>query len=413
VRGTRSVGAIAAWVLPAFVLLASCGGGKKAAAPAHVDEACDRWIAALSSRGILPDDMLTPPIPPRHFNVDVSSFSPRDRAAVFASYHRACVDFATVDGSTMDSAYLDRCKDALVALALGDTLPVACVPPPGTYSEGESCIADHQCASLNCAQPDANRCGTCAPSAHAGDYCAHCVSPGAKACYRVEYYGCGFGLECTPDQCRPRVIPNTVDPCTSVTCADGTYCDLAGTCVPLPGAGMPCYQGKYGDLCAPGFGCADEGLCVPARALGEPCGGLIGGAPRPVCEDDAYCKVPSPPPASNEGVCTRPALGEPCADSVECGRRLPFGSGPHAHVSCLPSTCAGPWVCLVSDVADVPPGERTVGACALTPRDPPQPCGTPCARLAADGEACGPDAVCLPRSECVANTCHPVSLGCQ
>jgi hypothetical protein len=55
-----------------------------------------------------------------------------------------------------------------------------------------------------------------------------------------------------------------------VVCAPGTSCDPRGdapACEPLPGEGMPCADRGP---CAPGFACRDE-RCTEPAAVGEPC----------------------------------------------------------------------------------------------------------------------------------------------
>lgn len=68
--------------------------------------------------------------------------------------------------------------------------------------------------------------------------------------------------------------PVAGDPCSmSGDCGAGAYCNSAGTCIALPGAGQACSasQSQDGLICAPGSACAN-GVCNAGALSGEPCG---------------------------------------------------------------------------------------------------------------------------------------------
>jgi hypothetical protein len=375
-------------------LFPACSGGVGARSTAGIGDACDRWITALADRLILPDDLFAPDSERR--DVDLRSFGPADRAAVLASYRGACVDVATIDGSAIDAAFLDRCLHALTTRT-SSAIPLDCVPPAGSRGDGEGCLVDHQCASLHCAGGSARlrACGACAPALRDGATCTG---------------DCGFGYLCAgtiapgthgpgASLCVARALgAQTSDPCSGVTCGEGTYCDYAtASCVPARALGAACDEAWQ---CASGLTCKEH-ACIAAHARGDVCDVDVD------CGIDDFCAPSKPPPGpGGPGVCTQaPTTGGSCDDwYVQCGRRR--------NAYCR-SSCGGPMTCIVDsgDYQTTEPGGTATGnGCAIWVGSN-EPCG-PCPRLVADGDACGPEAACAPRSACLGGACRPISLGC-
>ena len=387
----------------AFVAVLAVGGAPACSSSAvdgpksALAMACDRWAATLGDRKILADDLLVSPGFPIHHDVDLRVLSADDRAAVLGAYDRACVAVAGLSGSTIDASFLDRCREALVARDLiATSLPVACIPPSGTRSDGDGCVADHQCASLHCAGAAAERCGRCAPAIPVGDPCDG---------------DCGFGLSCFLSMvpgahggyaaaCGVRELTeNSDNACGSTVCSAGSYCARGReACVPLHVAGDACEEGFS---CAAGLTCKNA-TCIAARAVGETCDVSVD------CEIDAYCKPSNPPPGpGGPGVCTAASpIGQPCDDwYVECDRR----SGTLCTTGCgteLVCTTLHPF-----DAPPAPPGAMATGeGCAISTGSTGA-CGR-CPLPVPDGEACGPDRACMPRSACVEGTCRADSPIC-
>jgi hypothetical protein len=374
-------------VLPLAVALVftglACGATSTEPAPdvPALSAACDRWITDLADKGFLADVVIAPDVTPATYGPpDLSGFSASDRAIVAEGYQKACLQVATAPGSAITAAWLDACREAILARRPGDDRPAACVPPGGKREVGASCVSDYQCGSLRCG--GANRrfetCGTCSPPGDAAQ--GSCAG------------GCGFGKAC-----------------------------YGGQSVPQGG-----HQGPYTEGCA-ARAFAYDSIRTPSAgiALGESCTRTYPGDP---CQDTLYCDAAS---SGAVGVCrARAAVGEACARDVQCiasayctggscAPRKSTGdacdvSAPAGPISdegvgcptgdtCWPN-CGAPTVCSSHDVAPGAPGQKMFnGSCLLGFVS--SPC-EPCPALARDGEPCAPGQItCGPRSACVDGAC--------
>lgn len=181
----------------------------------------------------------------------------------------------------------------------------------GTVAEGEpcqetgyfdDCAKGTYCSDGVCIDP----CATAAvgePCTNEGGYLIEC-DPGASCDYETEI--------CV-------ALPAVGEPCDSVSCVEGAYCNLESTCEVLP---------KLGEICS--FQCegslvCDVGLCAVPPVEGEPC-------PTGQCAENLYCDT-----ETDDWACRSYAdVGEPCDDDFDC-----------TSVSCDDGVCTAqePWVC--------------------------------------------------------------------
>jgi len=162
---------------------------------------------------------------------------------------------------------------------------------------------------------------------------------------------------CAPDR-KCKALPKLDEPCPSLVCVDGLYCDFAdGKCKSRKGKGEDCNSSGE---CAKDHRCKVDtsGMkqtCEPLAALGQPCSGsqdcksgyclpglcsdgkscyqdadcqgLCEGDPTQKCMTDSHC----------QGKCS--SSGGPCYQDYECP------SGEQCQRKCIINPCAGKRVC--------------------------------------------------------------------
>ncbi|WP_394849198.1 hypothetical protein LZC95_17345 [Pendulispora brunnea] len=279
--------------------LGACGGSDstgQVSTPETRDallaSACDRWVMDLAEHGLTLDRIIKAgandgsddndfydwgPKPP---HVDLRTLTPAGREIVMNSYRTACIDYAALPSSQITGAWLDACREALVAeLSAGSpphTMPGSCKPPAGVGTVGSPCTGHHQCGSLRCDGTYMGHCGTCLPPATVGESCggiscgigffcaAGPIPPGGHAPSR---WTCEVSTS-------PRVPPDPVAPvvCGSSetgSCASDQLCGgPVSRCARLVAEGESCIE-QYNDklTCAPRSKCVD-GRC---RAMVPTC----------------------------------------------------------------------------------------------------------------------------------------------
>jgi hypothetical protein len=275
-------------------------------------------------------------------------------SAIAQRFAGECKMVAGAPGVTGLGATLAACEAAYASAAETcaaiDAAP--CSPPMGALAGGAPCGADAQCASGLCSvsaggidAPSAyysfvaaqsattpaagvtrGGCGTCAPTAMAGQPCNGT---------------CTSGLVCQQGACAPPPPPGAVgESCVDQACKKGLQCDpLKFTCAVPPAEGEACVDPHTGvELgCVAPFVCQHAamgamGTCVRGSAEGGPC------APSgQACARGLQCEVPAgADPKSPAGTCSPqdahiPAAGQPCD-----------GAQPCAYGVCASGTCPFP-----------------------------------------------------------------------
>ena len=244
--------------------------------------------------------------------------NPIDDCVRFAN---PCPDYYFNQDSNRTVAGIAACVGPLGARTCSD-LALGLFPScfvGGNRPEGAGCAYPSQCRSGTCGggsvcevcrAGDLPLGGSCAGAGcRSGGFCHNGVCVAASAItYATEGQPCDLGA--TP------VVGCTGD----LLCITSQSAGSAGTCLPAPGAGLPCaISGFSGRACAPGTVCTSPsgGTCV---ALGS-CGS------GPPCDATTYCKL------VDGGFACVPlgAAGQPCGSPAA-------GSG-------TPSSCIAPAIC--------------------------------------------------------------------
>lgn len=201
---------------------------------------------------------------------------------------------------------IKACVDAYAARSCDRTSESARVRPAecydiirGTVMGNEPCTIDAECVS-----------GTC--------------TSGSDTCQ--------FGL-CIGDAPPPREPAALGEPCSTLGCVRGAYCDeITNECTPLKGTGELC---TLDSECAYGLGCtwvADERACAPLPTVGQQC------TTDGVCRDEGtFCDL-------NTGLCTQYGLaGATCSSSAHCSPSYPcdFSTSMCTRGPSLGEPCSG------------------------------------------------------------------------
>jgi hypothetical protein len=156
-----------------------------------------------------------------------------DLETCIAVADRGCIAAADLPGIAYTAAAIFPCADAYANAScerlFADSTPIpACDGVfTGTLPADSPCAANAQCASAECVARTPDGCGVCSTEGVAGDDC-------------------------------------TID---TVTCAEGLFCDAAGSCEANLALGQPCVDG---DVCAGANGCV-AGTCGPRLGVGGAC----------------------------------------------------------------------------------------------------------------------------------------------
>ncbi len=189
----------------------------------------------------------------------------------------------------------------------------------------------------------ATRARVCRPAAGSGEGCAN-----SGDCVGSSWCDAGF--------CEP--LPELDEPCAlQVYCAPGLACDWdSGMCRPLPGLGEACAFGEMGPfVCAEGLACLGD-VCGPLPQEGETCGsGNHACGPGLGCsfntDGTSTCEpqVGAGFPCTNDRQCTYGTYCEYslnlCASWVAWGNSCNDGNECGPEGSCLPRTAGGGFVC--------------------------------------------------------------------
>ncbi len=225
----------------------------------------------------------------------------------------------------LDTEALEAC---LAASAACTARPLSCLRLVGTVAAGEACFLDDECAAGFCDAP-LGRCG-------------HCVAPRAPGASCERGAQCGEGARCLHGRCLLRVEVGTGEACDDPradpaapwrfavcggldVCVDGRCqagvvegaCRQDAECLMSLCAEGRCRRPRrrtLGDACeAAAFDACEEGACVLGRCARLPAAGEA--CPTGLCDDDAWCPSPAPPPdITPERVCqARVEEGEACA----------------------------------------------------------------------------------------------------
>ena len=208
-----------------------------------------------------------------------------DEAACVAGVEERLVDRALDDeGLSFNGACTDRVAAALSAYAC-ETEDEAAVSGPlfaaaeqlrecrlfyGAAGVGEACERLDGGLGDSCGLDSFCDAGTCVAAGVAG-FEERCESDGdcqqAFRCLASAEDAEGAVLRC-------REQPSAGDACSlSGDCGPGAYCNIASSCIALPGSGQACttVASQGGLTCAPGNACAN-GVCQAGAIAGDPCG---------------------------------------------------------------------------------------------------------------------------------------------
>jgi hypothetical protein len=341
-----------AWVVPALIVAAACGGsttGGQVATQSTAETACARFFQVLFSHC-----ETEPP----------SSEMTREQGR----YMQTCTMSIGFPGVTRTAADLDACASAVESGGCNATQGPACADPAGTLPEGAACNIGLQCQSGSCnAEPE--KCGTCSAPLAAGDPCLEDQCPP--------------GMACSAGACVATSDGGEGAPCDGMVgqCGAGFFCVF-----PF-GAGSPVcgHQGGQGATCRNSGDCQSSLVCVGTGAGTGTC--QEGGA-NSACASDADC---APPLGCDGGKCAASLTwiqpGQPCS-----------GAGDH----CLVGQCT---LIVVS-------GNETItttsagGPMPAVPMPPPGETvwGPNCPKTIADGHPCAPDdstSMCDVFAECL------------
>ncbi|MGN6108684.1 MAG: hypothetical protein ACTHU0_26495 [Kofleriaceae bacterium] len=232
-----------------------------------------------------------------------------------------------------DAASAQACQDALARLDCDETSRDARTTPEpctrmleGTIETGDECVFDAECRSGACNAPEVcpfDTCcgGTCIPSAFAapGEPCeadrdcvsehfcgpdrtCHGLSTPGQSCRRDAH--CDHGLACIGatelQEGTCRKLPAIGESCPYLRCAElGATCNAAQRCVPVGLPGAPCVADSD---CSPFTLCGTSGTCVDVPGRGMPCDFR--------CAGEAWC---------SEGTCVAPLENTtPCTADDQC-----------------------------------------------------------------------------------------------
>jgi hypothetical protein len=161
---------------------------------------------------------------------------------------------------------------------LYDRNPVECDFNRLHRADGETCLYNTDCESLNCPWTVDGSCAVCRPGLREGDSCQASTSD------------CGYSLTCDAGVCTPLSLLG--EPCSAARlCWDGLKC-VGGVCTRGSSPeGSPCEQDAD---CAPDLLCDTintSGRCIrrQLRKVGEPCDRL-----GDYCEYGTACPLVSP-----------------------------------------------------------------------------------------------------------------------
>lgn len=228
-----------------------------------------------------------------------------DKATCLSRTQKGCPATLDAPGTSANPNKISTCASSVKNLsceAIVASTPAACVPDPGTLTDGAACSDDAQCKSTWCGKADDSFCGKCTPLSKDGAACTTFTTATGATSKR-----CSRGLSCQKDMC---ITPKT----SGATCSETSDC----------GFGLACFNGKctlggkVGAKCDPEgkteVGCdfLQGAVCNPmtkvcqeiAKAnVGQPCG-LVGSEYR-VCTAGGKCVTPM---GMTTGTCLAPAI---------------------------------------------------------------------------------------------------------